>query len=84
MSNILAKRQSLWTMRRLLRGGQSNDEPESANSHSSVGMKLPDDFPTKFASETNFDAAKQAFSAGDAEAFRAAINKVRIDYIPSM
>jgi hypothetical protein len=80
MSNILAKRQDRWTTRFLLRGGQSNNEADSANSDSGVGAKLPDDFPSKFASEANFDAAKKAFSAGDVEALRAAVDKVRIDY----
>ncbi len=64
-------------MRCLLRGG--SDKSDSSNSDTDAGAVLPDDFPTKFASEANFDAAKQAFSAGDAEAYRAAIDRVRID-----
>ncbi len=76
---IFPRRHSPWSIRRLLRGGQSSDQSDSANSESDVATQLPHDFPTKFASEENLNAAKQAYNAGDAEALRAALDKVRID-----
>jgi hypothetical protein len=80
LSRILLKQpMNLFTMQFLLRGGQSSDKSDSENNDSGTGAVLPDDFPAKFASEANFEAAKKAYSTGDAEAYRAAIDKVRID-----